>query len=340
MQRSSEGDSMQVLVIGGTRNLGPQIVARLLEAGDRVTVLNRGQTPGELPAIVERIYGDRTDASQIRSAVGGRSFDAVVDTTLYDGASARAAVEVFGGRVGHYVFLSTGQVYLVGDPPPPRPFREDAYDRPVQPEPPLGTADHDGWSYGVLKREAEDVFADSFASTGFPFTSLRLPMVHSERDHYGRIHGYLLRLLDGGPILLPAGPDLPVRHVYGADVAAAVDRVVRGGLGKGRAFNVGQDETLSLDEFLADLAAIAGRPLRTVRLPRALLEGEGLMPSSSPFSGRWMSSLDNTRGKEELGLTYTPFAEYLPRLVRHYLSGEVPAPASYARRADELRLVG
>jgi nucleoside-diphosphate-sugar epimerase len=331
---------MQVLVIGGTRNLGPQIVARFLDAGDRVTVFNRGQTPGELPAEVERIYGDRTDPAQLRSAVRGRGFEAVVDTTLYDGAQARAAVEVFGGSVGHYVFLSTGQVYLVGDPPPPRPFREADYDRPVQPEPAAGTTDHDGWSYGVLKREAEDVFDEAHAAGGFPFTSLRLPMVHGERDHYGRIHGYLLRLLDGGPILLPAGDDLPVRHVYGADVAAAVDRVIRSGLGKGRAYNVGQDETLSLDEFLSALSDVAGRPARTVRLPRALLEDEGLIPACSPFSGRWMSSLDNALGKQELGLAYTPFAEYLPRLVDHYLSGDVPPPAGYARRADELRLAG
>jgi nucleoside-diphosphate-sugar epimerase len=331
---------MQVLVIGGTRNLGPQIVSRLLSAGDRVTVFNRGQMPGELPAGAERVYGDRTDPAQLRAAVRGRSFDAVIDTTLYDGAQARAAVEVFGGRVGHYVLLSTGQVYLVGNPVPPRPFREEDYDRPVMPEPARGTADHDGWSYGVLKREAEDVFSDAFASSAFPFTSLRLPMVHSERDHYGRVHGYLLRLLDGGPILLPDGPDLPVRHVYGADVAAATDRVIRSELGKGRAFNVGQSETLTLHEFLGMLARIAGRELRTVRLPRDVLDGEGLIPACSPFSGRWMSSLDNRRGREELGLAYTPAAEYLPRLVRHYLSHDVPPPASYARRADELRLVG
>ena len=334
------GDGMDVLVIGGTRNLGPQIVARLLEAGDRVTVFNRGRTPGELPAGVERVFGDRTDPAQLRAAVRGRGFDAVIDTTLYDGAEARAAVEVFGGIVGHYVFLSTGQVYLVGDPQPPRPFREADYDRPVMPEPAPGTADHDGWSYGVLKRQAEDVFAEAFASSGFPFTSLRLPMVHSERDHYGRIHGYLLRLLDGGPILLPEGQDLPVRHVYGADVAAAVDRVIRSGHGKGRAYNVGQDETLSLGGFLSTLGTVAGREVRTVRLPRERLEREGLLPACSPFSGRWMSSLDNSLGKREMGFAYTPFAEYLPRLVRHYRSGDVPPPAGYAQRADELRLLG
>ncbi|MDB4950755.1 MAG: NAD-dependent epimerase/dehydratase [Gemmatimonadetes bacterium] len=330
---------MDVLVIGGTRNLGPLIVDRLLAAGDRVTVFNRGITPGTLPPEVERITGDRTVRAQLAAAVGGRDFDAVVDTTLYDGAEARAALEIFRGRVGHYVFLSSGQVYLVRDPVPARPFAEADYDGAVQPAPDRGTREHDGWTYGVLKRQAEDAFAEAFASSsGLAFTSLRLPMVHSERDHYGRIHGYLLRLLDGGPILVPQGPDLPVRHVYGPDVARAVETVLRAGSGKGHAYNVAQDETLSLEEFLAMLGRAAGREVRTLRLPRETLEDQDLVPASSPFSGRWMSSLDNARGKAELGLTYTPFPEYLARLVEHYTTADVPPPAGYDRREMELHV--
>ena len=329
---------MDVLVIGGTRNLGPGLVERLLAGGDRVAVFNRGLTPGALPVGVERVYGDRGDAGQLAEAFRGRSFDAVVDTTLYTGAEARAAVEVFGGRVGHYVLLSTGQVYLVGDPAPPRPFREEDYDRPLMPEPAPDSPDHEAWTYGVWKREAEDAFAAAHARDGFPYTSLRLPMVNGERDHYGRIHGYLLRMQDGGPIVLPDDEGLSLRHVYAGDVVDAVERVLRSGRGKGRAFNVGQDETQTLDEFLAMLAGIAGLPLRTVRVPRAAMEAAGLVRAASPFSSLWMSALDNEVGKRELGLTYTPVAEYVARIARHYLSGSVPPPEGYARRAEELRL--
>jgi nucleoside-diphosphate-sugar epimerase len=184
----------------------------------------------------------------------------------------------------------------------------------------------------VWKREAEDVFSEAFARGRFPFTSLRLPMVNGERDHYGRIHGYLLRLEDGGPIVLPAGPDLSVRHVYAGDVVDAIDRVLRSGAGKGRAFNVGQDETQTLGEFLAMLAAIAGRPLRTVRVPRDAMERADLVRAASPFSSPWMSALDNARGKAELGLTYTPVADYVERIVRHYRSANLPPPAGYGNR--------
>ena len=194
---------MRSLIIGGTRNLGPAMAQALLRQGYEVTVFNRGVTPDDLPQGVERLRGDRTDPRQLERAVAGRSFDLVVDTTLYAGPEAEAAVEIFTDRVGRYVFLSTGQVYLVRIGPE-RPYREEDYPGPVMAEPPkTDESMHSNWLYGYDKRAAEDVFAQAWVEKKFPFTSLRLPMVNSERDHYGRVYGYFLRLQDGGPIVIP-----------------------------------------------------------------------------------------------------------------------------------------
>ena len=46
---------MKILIIGGTRNLGHLLAYQLLDAGHRVTVLNRGKTRDELPERVERL---------------------------------------------------------------------------------------------------------------------------------------------------------------------------------------------------------------------------------------------------------------------------------------------
>src|SRR5690242_5073329 len=102
---------MRALVIGGTRNVGPAIVQALLEASYSVTVLNRGVTADDLPREVERLRADRTDAAQFRRALGGRDFELVVDTTLYNGLDADAVVKILSDRIGRLIFLSTGQVY-------------------------------------------------------------------------------------------------------------------------------------------------------------------------------------------------------------------------------------
>jgi nucleoside-diphosphate-sugar epimerase len=326
---------MRALIIGGTRNLGPGIAQALLESGYQVAVLNRGITRDVLPNEIERLRGDRSELAQLRAAVGKREFDLVVDTTLYTGPEAQATVEVFSGRVSRYIFLSTGQVYLVRVGVQ-RPFKEADYAGPVMPEPPLSDEhEHGNWKYGHDKREAEDVLACAWEERKFPYTSLRLPMVNSERDHYGRILGYWLRLRDGGPILVPEGPGLPLRHVYGEDVVQTIVRLAQSELGRGQAYNIGQDETMSLDDFLLQLSELAQVRLQVLRIPRAKLMGASLLPDCSPFSGSWMSSLDNTRSRADLGIKYTPVDDYLRKLTQYFAAGE-HAAVGYIQRAREL----
>lgn len=329
---------MRVLIIGGTRNLGPSIVQALLERGMDVSIFNRGQTPDGLSPQIRRLRGDRSDPVQLKAAIGANDFDVVVDTTLYTETEAQAVVELLSERIQRYLFLSTGQVYLLRLGLK-RPFKESDYAGPVMQQPPRDNdIDYRNWLYGHDKRQAEDVFASAWASARFPYTSLRLPMVHSERDHYHRIYGYVRRLQDGGPILVPEGPGLPVQHVYGHDVVQAILRLLESDKGKGEAYNIGQDESVSLDDFLQMLAGFVDAPLRILRVPREELESAGLLPDCSPFSGRWMSALDNARSKAELGIEYTPFADYLEKLARFF--SRVPRRdfAEYSRREDELKL--
>jgi len=163
-------------------------------------------------------------------------------------------------------------------------------------------------------------------------------MINGERDHYGRILGYLRRMQDGGPLLIPEGAGLPLRHVYCPDVARTVVDLAETGRGKGRAFNLSQDETVSLDEFLAMLAELVPARLQVVRVPRPRLEELKLLPNCSPFSDPWMSGLDNRRSKKELGTVYTPLAEYLESIVEHYKNNWKLMPEGYATRNLELQL--
>ncbi|HEX9892967.1 MAG TPA: NAD-dependent epimerase/dehydratase family protein [Gemmatimonadales bacterium] len=331
---------MRVLILGGTRNLGHDLVLHLLASGHAVSVLNRGRTPDTLPATVDRLRADRSAPGELREAVGRRRWDVVVDLTLYNGPDAEAAIELFSGRVEHYLFISTGQVYLVRTAAP-RPAREEDYAGPVLAEPVAGSRDHANWVYGVEKRAAEDALARAGKESEFPVTALRLPMVNSRRDHYGRLHGYILRLQDGGPILVPDGPGLSLRHVYGDDVVRVIGLLLESGTGKGEAFNLAQDETVSLEEFLGLVSqAIPGQRgrLRLTRAPLARLEERHLFPACSPFSDTWMSALDNRKSKAALGFNYTPLAVYLPQLVRHYLDTRPAAPAGYEQRPQELEL--
>lgn len=328
---------MRILVIGGTRNVGPALVEAALEHGHSITVLNRGVTPDDLPAGVERLRADRTVTSELAAALAGRGWDAVVDFACYTGAEAGAAADLLDHRTDHYVFISSGQVYLVRERLA-KPFRERDYAGPVMPEPAAGTDDAAQWRYGIDKRAAEDVLASAWQTRRFPATSLRLPMVHGPRDHYGRIAGVLARLADGGPIVVPDRPHDPIRHVFADDVVAAILKVVETGLGRGSAFNVGQDETIAFDDFMGMIADAAGHELRIAKVEPGALERAALLPGCSPFSSRWMSELDNSVGRQELRLRFTPAETWLPQLVSWYET-HPSVPPSYARRSEELALL-
>ena len=79
----------EVLVIGGSRYFGKRLTARLLAAGDRVTVLNRGSAAPPPGAV--HLVADRDDESALNKALGSRTFDVVVDQVCYTPRQAAVA---------------------------------------------------------------------------------------------------------------------------------------------------------------------------------------------------------------------------------------------------------
>lgn len=326
-----------ILIIGGTRNIGYILSKQIIQAGHELTILNRGVTPDTLPDHVHRLRCDRTDPQQLRRALNNRQFDMVIDMTLYNDTDAHHIVDVLNGQVGHYVAISSGQVYLVRDGIE-RPFREQDYEGALMSQPEPQTYDYEEWLYGMNKRKMEDVLFAAYADKNFPVTTLRLPMVNSEYDTFHRLYGYILRVKDGEPILVPETPNHPLRHIYSDDVATAILQLLKLETGKGQAFNISQDETLMLDQFLKILADLMGKPLNLLTVPRKTLEEQGFLPDCSPFSDLWMSELDNTLSKETLNMRYTPVETYLAYIMAYHQQNAIDPPISYRRRGAEKQL--
>lgn len=334
-EMESEIMAKKILIIGGTRNMGYYLAKQLAEEGSDLTLLNRGITQDDLPRSIHRLHADRTDSKQLRRALLAKRFDVVVDFVMFRREEAETAIEIFRDNVDHYIVISSGQVYLVRDGIR-RPFHEDDYGGPVIDAPKDNPYDYEEWLYGAQKRDVEDCFRQEWQDSKIPYTSLRLPMVNSVRDQFHRLYNYYLRLRDGGVLLLPETPNLALNHVYALDVVSVIRRIIETGDGKGEAFNIAQDEHLSLDEFLSLMASLMKVDLHLLRVNRNELESQGFLPDCSPFSESWMSALDNGRSKEALGIRYTPVADYLETLIRHYQAHVIAAPLTFRRRRAEL----
>jgi nucleoside-diphosphate-sugar epimerase len=326
---------MKILVIGGTRFIGYHLVRRLLDDGHEVTLFNRGLSPDEFGTDIRRIRGDRADRAGFYAKLHPEKFDAVADMIAYEAADSRSAVETFAGRVGHFFHISSGAVYIVTRDYP-CPLREEDYDRELFPRP---AKNADWWLYGFHKRGCEQVLREAHLEHKFPVTVFRLPIVLGERDYTLRAYSYFLRLEDGKPLLLPDSGLNAFTQIYAGDIAKTIaSSLIREGA-IGQAYNLAQDEIVTLRGFVLAAARLLKCQPDLVDIPTGVLEKASLGTSFSPFSNRRPFILSTAKARRDLGFTATPFDVWLEKTVRwfkqDYRGGP---PENYRNRAREIQI--
>src|SRR5436189_6280443 len=100
---------LRILILGGTGFTGPYQVRYALSRGHKITTFNRGKThPGELPAEVKQLVGDRNGKLD---ALKNRQWDVVIDNPTTLPAWVRDVAQILKANVERYVFISTISVY-------------------------------------------------------------------------------------------------------------------------------------------------------------------------------------------------------------------------------------
>lgn len=290
---------MRILVIGGTRFIGPRLVHRLAAAGHEIAVFHRGQTTAALPPGVRSLLGDRHQLAEHAGEFRHFCPHVVVDMIPYTEEDALSVVATLRGVAGRLVLISSGDVYraygvfarLEEGPSEPTPIKED------------GPLRHVLFPYRAGARPGDDKYDYEkilveravLGDTGLPATVLRLPMVYGPGDDQHRIAPYLKRMLDGRPaILLNEGmARWRCLRGYVEDVAAAVALAVTNPAAAGRVYNVAEPNAQTEAEWVARIGAVVDWSGEIVPVP-----GEK-MPV--PFNTAQDLCVDTTRIRAELG---------------------------------------
>ena len=103
--------AQRVLYIGGSGTISAACVRQSLERGHEVSVLTRGNERRTLPAAVEQLTADIRDLDGARSAIGDREFDVVADFLSFVPAHVQTGLDLFEGRTGQYLFVSSASAY-------------------------------------------------------------------------------------------------------------------------------------------------------------------------------------------------------------------------------------
>jgi len=202
---------VRLLILGGTKFLGRAAVEAALERGHEVTLFNRGETNPELFPEAEKLHGDRDGDL---SALEGREWDAVLDSSGYVPRLVGATAELLRGSVGQYIFVSSISVYdELGTPG----FDESG--RTVTLEDPT-TEDYltigQVNTYGGLKALCEEVVREAFPDA---YANVRPGLIVGPHDPTGRFTYWPLRLAGGGDVLAPGDPARRVQFIDVRDLA-------------------------------------------------------------------------------------------------------------------------
>ena len=99
---------MRVLFIGGSGIISSACSRLAVERGIDLFLLNRSAAGPEGATVLR---GDIRDASSAAEALGDRDFDAVVDWVAFTPEHVKADMDLFRGRTGQYVFISSASAY-------------------------------------------------------------------------------------------------------------------------------------------------------------------------------------------------------------------------------------
>ncbi|MEU4422268.1 SDR family oxidoreductase [Actinoplanes sp. NPDC024001] len=152
--------AMRVLFIGGSGIISSACADLAVERGIDLYLLNRGHsTDRPVPSAATVLRGDIRDPRSVATAINGRDFDAVVDWVGFTPQHVRTDIDLFRGRTGQYVFISSASAYQT---PPARV--------PVVESTPLSNP---FWQYSRDKIACEQLLAEAYRTEGFPATIVR-----------------------------------------------------------------------------------------------------------------------------------------------------------------------
>ena len=327
---------MKILVIGGTRFFGYHIAKRLIQDGHDVTLFNRCHTPDDFGSQVSRICGDRNDHDFFFAALKDTTFDVVIDMIAYKAEDSQTAVKTFKDHVAHYIHISTGAVYLVTQDYP-CPIREEDFDRPLYPRP---ETNDEWWVYGYNKRQCEEVLLEAHQKDGFPVTLFRLPIVIGERDNTLRAYSYFIRLMDKKPQILPDSGMVSQTYIYQGDIVNTVSSNLQNALCIGEAYNLAQDENVTLREFVLKAAEILKVDVELVDIPSKVLVKASLGTSFSPFFGRRPFVMNTDKAHRDLDFSPTAFDTWMRKTIRWYVEEyKGGPPENYWLRDKEMEII-
>src|SRR5665648_888550 len=247
--------ALRVLFIGGSGVISSASTRLAVERGIDLTLLNRGVSSAHpVPDGVRVLQGDIRDPASVRAALGDRDFDAVVDWVAFTPDHVRTDIDLFTGRTGQYVFISSASAYQT---PPERV--------PVTESTPLRNP---WWQYSRDKIACEDLLVAAYRESGFGATIVR-PSHTYDRTLVPFDGGWTVveRMRQGKEVVVHGDGTSLWTLTHNTDFAKGFVPLLGHPRTLGEAFHITSDDVLTWDQIARAMARAAGVEARIVHAP-------------------------------------------------------------------------
>jgi nucleoside-diphosphate-sugar epimerase len=247
--------ALSVLFLGGTGIISSACSWAAVEQGIEVSVLTRGHASYRpLPPEVDALAADVNDPGSIREAIGERCFDAVVDWLAFTPREVQDRTDLFRGRTGQYVFISSASAYQT--PPARSPITEST---PLR---------NPFWEYSRNKIACEDLLVSLYRDEGYPVTVVR-PSHTYDRTSVPFHGGWTVvdRMRRGEKIVVHGDGTSLWTLTHHRDFASDFVPLLGHPRTLGEAFHITSDDVLTWDQIAQTLAAAAGVVPDIVHVP-------------------------------------------------------------------------
>ncbi|HEY2278479.1 MAG TPA: NAD-dependent epimerase/dehydratase family protein [Streptosporangiaceae bacterium] len=247
--------SLKVLFIGGSGIISSASSRLAVERGIDLYVLNRGTTQlRPLPPEATVLHADVHDPASVRAALGDLEFDAVVDWVAFTPEHVRSDIELFRGRTGQYVFISSASAYQT---PSSRV--------PVTESTPLRNP---YWQYSRDKIACESLLIEAYREENFPATIVRPSHTYDQTSiPFDGKWTALARMRAGKEIVVHGDGTSLWTLTHHVDFAQGFVPLLAHPRTVGDAFHITSDDVLTWDQIAHSLAAALGVTPRIVHVP-------------------------------------------------------------------------
>lgn len=247
----------KVLVTGGTVFVSRYVAKYYVHKGYEVYALNRNHLPQS--AGVKLIQADR---NQLGDILRDEHFDAILDITAYTKRDICLLLDAIGS-FDDYIMLSSSAVYQNEDSLSPTVQIRDADTESDIFTETSRTGPNTYWgTYGINKMEAEQELLKRVPHAYI----LRPPYLYGPMNNVYREAFVFECALRDRPFYLPGDGEMKLQFFHVRDLCRVMDAILHG-QAKEHILNVGNEDTVTIKEWVELCYAVTGRQARFVPVP-------------------------------------------------------------------------